>query len=84
MRTRGSYDDRRNLDVAILGIHDKQSTTQRHSGGKKDNTMIQSFHRVVRETTQEKHNWCFTAMRHPSRRTRHIKRYPRRSVWASC
>jgi hypothetical protein len=42
------------------------------SGGKKDNTMIQGFHRVARETIQEKHNWHSTAMCHPSRRARHI------------
>jgi hypothetical protein len=30
-RTRGSYDGRRNLDAAILGIHDKQSTSRRYS-----------------------------------------------------
>jgi hypothetical protein len=71
------------MDAAIIGIYDKQSTTRRHSGGKKDNTTIQGFRRVARETIQEKHNCRSTVMRHPSRRERHIKRYPRRSVWAS-
>jgi hypothetical protein len=61
----------------------KKSTTRRQSGGKKDNTMIQGFHRVARKPMQEKHNWRSTAMCHPSRRTRHIKRYPRKSVWES-
>jgi hypothetical protein len=27
-RTRRSHDDQRNLDAAIFGIHDKQSTTE--------------------------------------------------------
>jgi hypothetical protein len=39
-RTKRSYDDRRNLDVAILGIHDKQDTTRRYSRSKKDNMTI--------------------------------------------
>jgi ribonuclease HI len=55
-RTRRSYDDRRNLDAAIPGIHSKQGTTRRHSRSKKDNTTIQGFRRVTRETIQEKHN----------------------------
>jgi ribonuclease HI len=50
---------------------------------KKDNTIIQGFRHVARKTIQEKHNRRPTVMRHPSRRTRHIKRYPSKSVWAS-
>jgi hypothetical protein len=34
-RTQRSYDDRRNLDAAILGVHGKQNTTRRHSRSKK-------------------------------------------------
>jgi hypothetical protein len=49
-RNRRSYDDRRNLDAAISGIHDKQNATRRHGRSKKDNTMIQGFHRVTRKT----------------------------------
>jgi ribonuclease HI len=82
-RTRRSYDDRRNLDAAIPGIHNKQGTTQRHSRSKKDNTTIQGFRRVTRETIQEKHNGHPAAMRHSSRRTRNIKRHPRRSMRTS-
>jgi hypothetical protein len=82
-RTRRSYDDRRNLDAAILGIHDKQDTTQRYSRSKKDNTTIQGFHRITRETIQEKYNGHPATMRHSSRRTGNIKRHPRRSMWTS-
>jgi hypothetical protein len=48
-RNRRSYDNRRKLDAAISGIHDKQNATQRHGRSKKDNTMIQDFHRVTRK-----------------------------------
>jgi hypothetical protein len=48
-RTRRSYDDRRNLDAAISGIHDKQNATRRHGRSKKDNTMIQGFCHVTRK-----------------------------------
>jgi hypothetical protein len=82
-RTRRSYDDRRNLDAAILGVHDKQGTTRRHSRSKKDNTTIQGFRRVTRETIQEKYNGHPTTMRHSSRRIRNIKRHPRRSMRTS-
>jgi hypothetical protein len=46
-RTRRSHDDRRNLDAAISGIHDKQNTTGRHGRSQKDNTTIQGFRRVT-------------------------------------
>jgi hypothetical protein len=49
-RNRRSYDDRRNLDAAISGVHDKQNATRRHGRSKKDNTMIQGFRRVRRKT----------------------------------
>jgi ribonuclease HI len=55
-RTRGSHDDQRNLDAAILGVYDKQNTTQRYSQSKKDNTTIQSFCRTLGEVVREKHN----------------------------
>jgi hypothetical protein len=48
-RTRRSYDDRRNLDAAISGVHDKQNAIRRHGRSKKDNTMIQGFRRVARK-----------------------------------
>jgi ribonuclease HI len=83
IRTRRSHDDQRNLDAAVLGIHDKQSTTRRHSRGEKDNTMIQGFHRVTRKIVQEKYNRRIAMMRHPSRRTGNLKGHPRRSVWTS-
>jgi ribonuclease HI len=82
--TRRSYDDRRNLDAAILGLYDKQSTTRRHSRSKKDNTTIQGFCRVTREAVQEKYNRSFKTLCHSPRRTRNIKGYPRRSMRASC
>jgi hypothetical protein len=47
---RRSYDDRRNLDAAISGIHDKQNTAQRYGRSKKDNMMIQGFRRITRKT----------------------------------
>jgi ribonuclease HI len=68
-RTRRSHDDRRNLDAAIFGIHDKQSTTRRHSRSKKDNTTIQGFRRVTRKIIQEKYNRSFATIRHSLRRT---------------
>jgi hypothetical protein len=83
IRTRRSHDDRRNLDATIPGVHEKQSTTRRHSRSKKDNTTIQGFRRVTREAVQEKYNWRFTTMCHSSRRTINTKRYPCRSMWAS-
>jgi hypothetical protein len=46
-KTRRSYDDRRNLDAAISGIHDKQNITGRHGKSQKDNTTIQGFRRVT-------------------------------------
>jgi ribonuclease HI len=82
-RTRRSYDDRRNLDAAILGIYDKQDTTRRYSRSKKDNTMIQGFRRITRETIQEKYNGRPATMPHSSRRTKNIKRHPRRSMRTS-
>jgi ribonuclease HI len=42
-----SHDDRRNLDAAISGIHNKQNATRRHGRSKKDNTTIQGFHRIT-------------------------------------
>jgi hypothetical protein len=48
-RTKRSYDDRRNLDAAISGVHDKQNATQRYGRSKKDNMMIQDFHHVTRK-----------------------------------
>jgi hypothetical protein len=48
-RNRRSDDDRRNLDAAISGVHDKQNTTRRHDRSKKDNTTIQGFRRVKRK-----------------------------------
>jgi hypothetical protein len=68
-RTRRIHDDQRNLDAAILGAHDKQDTTRRYSRSKEDNTTIQGFHRITRETIQEKYNGCPATMRHSSRRT---------------
>jgi hypothetical protein len=82
-RTRRSYDDRRNLDAAIPGIHDKQGTTRRYSRSKKDNTTIQGFRHSTRETIQEKYNGRPATMRYSLRRTRNIKRHPRRSMWTS-
>jgi hypothetical protein len=79
-RTRGSHDDRRNLDAAISGIHDKQNTTRRHSKSEEDNTTIQGFRRVIRKIIQEKYIRRLATMRHSSRRARNLKRYPRRSV----
>jgi hypothetical protein len=35
---------------------------------------IQGFRCVTREAVQEKYNWNFTEMRHPSRRTRNTKK----------
>jgi hypothetical protein len=84
IRTRGSHDDRRNLDVAILGIYDKQDTTRRYSRSEKDNMMIQGFCHLTGEVVQEKHNWRLTAMRHPSRRTIYIKKYSHKTLRASC
>jgi hypothetical protein len=46
-RTRRSHDDRRNLDVAISGLYDKQNITRRHGRSQKDNRTIQSFHHVI-------------------------------------
>jgi hypothetical protein len=43
--------------------------------------MIQGFRRVARGVIQEKYNRRLTTMRHPSRRARNLKRYPRRSMW---
>jgi hypothetical protein len=83
-RTRRSYDDRRNLDAAIFGIHDKQVTTRRHSRSKEDNTTIQGLCHITRETIQEKYNRRPAMMRHSLRRTRNIKRHPRRSMRTSC
>jgi hypothetical protein len=71
------------LDAAILGLHDKQNATRRHSRSKKDNTMIQGFCRVTREAVQEKYNRSFAMMRHSSRRTGDTKRHPRRSMRTS-
>jgi hypothetical protein len=48
-RTRRSYDDRRNLDAAISGVHDKQNATRRHDRSKNDNTAIQGFRHVTRK-----------------------------------
>jgi hypothetical protein len=48
-RTRRSHDDRRNLDTAVSGIHDKQNTTRRHGRSKKNNTTIQGFRRITRK-----------------------------------
>jgi hypothetical protein len=45
--------------------------------------MIQGFHRIIRETIQEKYNGHPTTMRYSSRRTRDIKRHPRRTMWTS-
>jgi hypothetical protein len=72
-----------NLDAAIFSVHDKQDTTRRYSQSKKDNTTIQGFCHSAGEVIQEKHNWRLAAMRHPLKRTRDIKRHPRRSVRAS-
>jgi ribonuclease HI len=83
-RTRGSHDDRRNLDAAMLSVHAEQDTTQRYSRSTKDNTTIQSFCYTTREVIQEKYNWRIAAMRHPPIRARHIKRHPCRSLWTSC
>jgi hypothetical protein len=83
-KTRRSHDDRRNLDAAIFGIHDKQSTTRRHGRSEKDNTMIQGFRRVIRKIIQEKYNRRLATMRHFSRRARYLKGHPRRSMWTSC
>jgi ribonuclease HI len=80
-RTRRSHDDRKNLDAAISGIHDKQSTTRRHSRSKEDNTTIQGFCRLARKIIQEKYNRCLATMRHSSRRARNLKGHPRRSMW---
>jgi hypothetical protein len=46
-RTIRSHDDRRNLDAAISGIHNKQNTIERHGRSQKDNTTIQGLHRVT-------------------------------------
>jgi hypothetical protein len=46
--------------------------------------MIQSFCHTTREVIQEKYNWHIAAMHHPSRRARHIKRHPCRSLQTSC
>jgi hypothetical protein len=82
-RTRRSYDDRRNLDAAIPGIHHKQGTTRRYNRSKKDNTMIQGFRHITRETIQEKYNRRPATMRYSSRRIRNIKRHPHRSMRTS-
>jgi hypothetical protein len=82
-RTGRSYDDRRNLDAAIFGVHDKQGTTRRHSRSEKDNMTIQGFRHITRKTIQEKYNGRPATMRHSSRRTRNIKRHPRRSMRTS-
>jgi ribonuclease HI len=79
-RTRRNHDDRRNMDAAISGIHDKQNTTRRHSRSKKDNTTIQGFRRVARKIIQEKYNRRLATMRHSSRRARNLKGYPRRGM----
>jgi hypothetical protein len=83
-RTRGSHDDRRNLDAAIFSVHDEQDTTRRYSRSEKDNMTIQSLCHTTGEVIQEKYNRRVAAMRHPSRRARHIKRHPRRGLRASC
>jgi hypothetical protein len=44
---------------------------------------IQGLRRITRETIQEKYNGYPATMRHSSRRTRNIKRHPRRSMRTS-
>jgi hypothetical protein len=83
-RARRSHDDRRNLDAAISGIHDKQNTTRRHGRSKEDNTTIQGFCHVTRKIIQEKYNMHLATMHHSSRRARNLKGYPCRSMWTSC
>jgi hypothetical protein len=65
------------LDTTVLGLHDKQNTTQRYSTSKKDNTTIQGFHRVARKTIQEKYNRRFATVRYSSRRAKNLKGHPR-------
>jgi hypothetical protein len=42
--------------------------------------MIQGFRCITRETIQEKYNGRLAMMCHSLRRTRNIKRHPRRSM----
>jgi hypothetical protein len=60
------------------------NTTQRYHQNEKDNMMIQSLCHTIGEVIQKKYNRRVAAMRHPSRRVRHIKRHPRRDLRASC
>jgi hypothetical protein len=66
-RTIRSYDDIRNLDAAISGVHDKQNTTRIHDRSKKDNTTIQGFRRVTRKIIQEKYIKRLATMPHSSK-----------------
>jgi hypothetical protein len=82
-RTRGSHDDRRNVDAAISDVHDKSKTTRRCSGGQEDNSKIESVRRVGREIIQEKYYRHFTALCNTPGRASNIERHTRRSMWPS-